>query len=396
MANLFLLPAYHTRPVPHAGTLMAVAGGASDPIVLPFWKADWLGRNSMSKYKHLEKMAPLLVQVELTESCNLTCRFCYNSQNPRYSSKTLDILDKLAEQRVMQVSLTGGEPLSHPDFFVILERACKLFPNVMILSNGTLMDEQTVERIHQHNVLSVSISIHGDPATHDALTGMPGSYNRSIKAIRSFLKRDGIPVASNFVLNAANSAHLSNTIEDMGTLGLKFMTITRFVPVGVGKDASDLVISRNQLVDALRIVHQHLQKEKPPHIEIAEATPFCTVPEYLKYLANTCSYGYDRFYVDVDGNLMVCGLSRIPIGNNVLRLNIRDIKASSPVYHTYLDDNHVPSECPECDDFHMCHGGCRAAAMFDGMWQGSRDFHMTKGARPTPPTREILKMATIK
>jgi len=111
---------------------------------------------------------------------------------------------------------------------------------------------------------------------------------------------------------------LASTIRELGALGLKFMTLTRFVPVGVGQCARDLTLSRAQLVEGLWQVHEHLKQRVPPHIEVAEATPFCVVPAELKYLANTCSYGYDRFYVDVDGNLMVCGLSRIPLDGNVL------------------------------------------------------------------------------
>lgn len=33
-------------------------------------------------YDYLADMAPLLMQVELTEACNLRCKFCYNSQKP--------------------------------------------------------------------------------------------------------------------------------------------------------------------------------------------------------------------------------------------------------------------------------------------------------------------------
>lgn len=65
-------------------------------------------------YEYLEDMSPLLMQMELTEACNLKCKFCYNSQKPRYNERIFEMLDSLAKQGVMQVNLTGGEPLAHP------------------------------------------------------------------------------------------------------------------------------------------------------------------------------------------------------------------------------------------------------------------------------------------
>jgi len=332
----------------------------------------------ISKYGHLVNMAPLLVQVELTEACNLSCRFCYNSQQPRYSEHVFRILERLAEQEVMQVTLTGGEPLLHPDFFAILKRACELFPNVMILSNGTLMDEEAVARIHEHDILSVSVSVHGDPRSHDALTCVSGSYAKAINAIRLFLKRGTIPIASNFVLTASNLSRLANTIWDLRSVGLQFLTITRFVPVGIGGGAEDLLVSRRQLVDAFRTINSHLASGNRPHVEVAEATPFCALPAGLRSLANTCSYGYDRFYVDVDGNMMVCGLSRIPLGGNVLETNIRNIKAGSSTFQTFVEDRHLPEACVACGEIDQCHGGCRAAAMVRGEWDGGYDCHMPR------------------
>lgn len=181
-------------------------------------------------YEYLRDVTPLLMQVELTEACNLRCRFCYNSQQPRYNKRIFEMLEKLAEQGVMQVNLTGGEPLAHPQFFEILEKACSLFPNVVILSNGSLMDQGALEKIHQYDVTSVNISVHGDKKTHEELTQVDGSYDASINAIKYYLEKKKILVASNFVLNGGNFHMLEPTIKEMGRIGLEYMTITRFIP----------------------------------------------------------------------------------------------------------------------------------------------------------------------
>ena len=329
-------------------------------------------------YEHLEEQAPLLMQVELTEACNLRCKFCYNSQQPKYNKRVFEMLDKLADQGVMQVNLTGGEPLAHPQFFEILEYACKKFPNVVILTNGSLMTNEVLEKLHQYDVTSVNISIHGDKTAHEELTQVKGSYDASINAIKYFIEKKKILIASNFVLNASNLYILKDTIEYFGSIGLDFMTITRFIPVGIGSGAKDLILSREQLIEAFRIVYEHNKSGKAPHIEFAEAMPFCALPAELQSLANCCSYGFDRFYVDVHGEMMVCGLSRIKLGGNVLEKSIRDIKKESKVFQTFIRNEHVSSTCTGCNQFDLCHGGCRAAALKDGEWKGTKDANMTK------------------
>ncbi|MCM1500070.1 MAG: radical SAM protein [Clostridium sp.] len=327
-------------------------------------------------YEYLENMAPLLMQVELTEACNLRCKFCYNSQKPRYNERIFEILEKLAKQGVMQINLTGGEPLMHPHFFEILEKACLLFPNVVILSNGSLMTEEALEKIHSYDVTSVNISIHGDEDSHEELTQVKDCYQRSINAIKYFLDRKKIMVASNFVLNGSNFHMLESTIKSMNEIGLEFMTITRFIPIGIGSTARDLILTEKQLIEAFRIVYNYNKSGMRPHIEFAEATPFCALPEKLQSLANCCSYGYDRFYVDVTGELMVCGLSRIKLGGNILEKSINDIKKKSPVFNKFIKNEHVSDKCKGCEKFELCHGGCRAAALSNGKWDGSPDPNM--------------------
>ena len=117
---------------------------------------------------------------------------------------------------------------------------------------------------------------------------------------------------------------------------------------------------------------------KGPHIEFAEATPFCSLPEHLRSIANCCSYGYDRFYVDVTGEVLVCGLSRIKLGGNVLNNTLSEIKRSSDVYRMFFENQHVPDTCTACDIFSLCHGGCRAAALSTGSWEKAKDPNMTR------------------
>lgn len=91
--------------------------------------------------------------VELTDKCNLRCIYCYGEYEPikcdalKINEMTY-IFDKLYDLGVSVVELTGGEPLSHPNFKEILLLAVNTFENVNILSNGVLFDEEVKQNTH--------------------------------------------------------------------------------------------------------------------------------------------------------------------------------------------------------------------------------------------------------
>ena len=80
--------------------------------------------------------------------------------------------------------LTGGEPLSRPDFFEIAEGCVKLFTRVALATNGTLIDDAMARKIADVGIQRVAISFDGaTPATHDTFRGMPGSFARALHGL---------------------------------------------------------------------------------------------------------------------------------------------------------------------------------------------------------------------
>ena len=72
----------------------------------------------------LRRAQPLSALLELTYACNWRCVFCYN---PRHHDKRrLDgdewrvVIDDLRELGTLNVTLTGGEPLTHPQAFEVM------------------------------------------------------------------------------------------------------------------------------------------------------------------------------------------------------------------------------------------------------------------------------------
>ena len=302
------------------------------------------------------------IELELTGECNLRCRFCYNSCNPVSCSRPFDIINALAASGVLEIILTGGEPSLHPKFFEILEHASKKFPRVMIQSNGTLFsDEKAFKHMASYTPYCLNFSLHGPTEVHDALTQSPGSHIRTVKALGMAVKA-GIRTASNYVITSMNmsSEILRETVSILASIGVHEMTLTRFIPCGVGKEAAALSPDKEDFVQVLRTLLDETGKHDLSLL-LGNATPACRIPEDLHHLCNRCSFGYDKFYVDVHGNLLTCGMARINIGN-LLEKPIKEVLTTSHVYKSFLSNDHLPVKCRECADLSICGGGCRAAA----------------------------------
>lgn len=101
----------------------------------------------------------------LTSKCNLRCSYCFY-KNTRESNEFLDskriimFCNELFRLNGMidTISLTGGEPLLHPDIMIIVKKLSKLCKKLIILTNGLLINSKIQELIQKYNI-DVHISL---------------------------------------------------------------------------------------------------------------------------------------------------------------------------------------------------------------------------------------------
>jgi radical SAM protein with 4Fe4S-binding SPASM domain len=150
---------------------------------------------------HVRTM-PLNVTLELTLQCNIRCLHCYNfdrdaprgttchGDTPELSlAEIVALLGDLREAGCLFLTLTGGEILSYPHLFAVLDRALELNFAVQLLTNGTLLRPGVAARLARYrNILGLSVSLYGaTPAVHDAVTQVPGSWRRTWAGIERLL-----------------------------------------------------------------------------------------------------------------------------------------------------------------------------------------------------------------
>ena len=132
---------------------------------------------------------PADLHLDLTDRCNERCVHCYIPKNGGTFLPTelaMKILREFREAEGMSVYVSGGECMMHPDFAAILREARRLGLNIVVLSNLALCDEENVALLKEVDPQFVNVSLYSMEAfEHDAITKLPGSWQKTMDAIRA-------------------------------------------------------------------------------------------------------------------------------------------------------------------------------------------------------------------
>lgn len=165
-----------------------------------FWK-DFYSRTH-------EKNIPFKARFELTYKCNLKCCHCNIVPEPGREELTTEeifsILDQLTEAGCLEITFTGGEPLTRPDILEILTYSKKKGFYVTLLTNGTLISPGVADKLRDINIDKVVISFYGvTPQTFEKITMVRGSFHHCLGGIKLLKKRD-IPIILKMVVMTLN------------------------------------------------------------------------------------------------------------------------------------------------------------------------------------------------
>jgi len=142
-----------------------------------------------------KRQIPLRVMFELTYRCNFYCRHCYipfsYRKYPEIKTEEIFlILDQLAELGCFYLGFTGGEPFLRKDIIEILRHAKKRGLEVIIYTNGSLIDENVANELKRLRPNKVDITIPAiSKEAFERITGLRGSRDKVFKAVELLYKR---------------------------------------------------------------------------------------------------------------------------------------------------------------------------------------------------------------
>lgn len=327
------------------------------------------------------------IALELTDKCNLACRYCYNVWKiPGVERKSFDSYKKavralthiFSQANIRNVTLTGGEPFVAERIKEIALFCRMEGKTVTIISNGFKGNAEDYKSLIAMGITLFEFPIHSaDDTIHDYITQVKGSWKKSIDSILSVQSMKGYPVPV-IVLTKYNIDVLDETLEFISALRLKRIMMNRYNIGGCGTaDPVSVSATHLQLKKAFDVANEKA-KELRLTISSNVCSPDCLLDpaDYRNIMFGHCSENvlHKPITMDIDGNIRLCNHSPIVAGN-IFEQPVEEI-----LYSPYANswNEIVPKYCAPCDKWEKCRGGCRAAAEQCGLGLGHVDPIMTE------------------
>jgi MoaA/NifB/PqqE/SkfB family radical SAM enzyme len=221
---------------------------------------------------------------------------------------------------VLYLTLSGGEPLLHEDFWAIGSHARVRGFIIRIKSNGHAIGPQLARRLKlEVDPFVTEVSFHGAcAATHDRQTRVEGSFDQLTHNIQGMLQA-GIRVQLNVPLTRWNEAEVEALCALADRLGPLLQIDPDVTPTDTG-DAAPLSIAPTEAglrrlheVDRARLTTSSIEKQTTGTPELANRG--VQKKECPESTTEHCGAGSTCLAVDPYGNIYPCVQWRVRLGS---------------------------------------------------------------------------------
>ena len=267
--------------------------------------------------RHTGERVPLQVSIEVTRRCPLECLHCYNNlpmsdgdarRREMTTEEHFRVLDELVNMGCFWILYTGGEIFARKDFLEIYTYAKKKGFLITLFTNGTIMTEEIADYLAEWPPFAIEITLYGRTReTYEALTAIPGSYDRCLRGIK-MLKERGLPLKLKTVATSVNKHEfLSMRQFAEEELGVEFKVDGQInpridcsqSPLAVRLTPEEVVAldlhSPKEIAEYRRLAKR--DQENPPNLADNESVYFC-------------GGGMNSFSINPYGEMGICVISQ--------------------------------------------------------------------------------------
>jgi pyrroloquinoline quinone biosynthesis protein E len=332
---------------------------------------------------------PYTLIAELTYRCPLQCVYCSNPLDLGQHRQEIDaatwerVIGEAEELGVVQLHLTGGEPLVRADLEAIASagRRHQMYTN--LITSGVPLTKERLATLKQAGVDAVQLSLQDTtPELSRAVAGVD-RFAAKIDAARWIAELD-LPLTINVVLHRDNLDRVDAFIGWAEKLGAERLELANTQYLGWALANRDRLLPSREQLDHARAVADEARERLRGKMEI-----LFVLPDYYSDLPKACMDGWARRFIVVapDGLVLPCHQAHTLPGfefPNVRETSLDFAWRESDAFQRFRGEGWMPEPCRSCDRRRKDFGGCRCQA-----------FHLTGNATATDPACKLSPQHAI-
>jgi len=328
-----------------------------------------------------------LVELLLTEKCNLACGYCLAGAAQRMphmsdqvAQRTVDLAYAINNRDGFAFEFSGGEPFLRYREMKNLVNYIRNHPerngrsaHIRVQTNCTLLDEERVAWLRD-NEIGVGLSMDGNPWSHNQSRPQVNGRESFTKVMRGLdlLQRAGISFGVLIVLNRSNVGSVESLVDFLIENGVRNIKLNPVAYLGDARSNWDaLGLHQDEVIAYFQTLAKYLVEL---NCDIFEANLFdmtrhlVSKQRHSRCLRGHCGAGDSFSVVAADGSIFPCGRSTqspdLKLGSVLTETHslnapalhnphIQAIRARRP---------HTLEDCATCTYRELCQAGCSAQA----------------------------------
>ncbi len=310
---------------------------------------------------------PVSMLAEITHRCPVHCLYCSNPLELARREEELPteiwlrVLEEAADLGVLQVHLSGGEPLMRPDVVMLVERATELELYTNLITSGVGLTRARAQALRDAGLGSVQLSIQAADSELSRMIAGGEFWQRKMEAARH-VRDVGLPLSMNFVLHRHNLHQVTALLELAASLGAERVELANAQYYGWALLNRDHLLPTEEMLQKAEDDVNQFRERAGHTMEI-----LWVIPDYHADFPKPCMNGWARMFLTVapTGTALPCPVASVIPGldpPSVRNHSARWIWYDSPAFNRFRGFDWMPDPCRSCPRRFEDFGGCRCQA----------------------------------